>query len=229
MNTARFCRIPEPLSYPEAVLLQEELVKLRIQDQIEDTLLLLQHPAVITLGRRGRREHLQASDEVLEQAGISVYTASRGGDVTAHAPGQWVLYPILKLSGNEKGAHGYLRALEQIAINTAGNAGIQAFRREGMAGAWADEGKFCAIGFKFTRWVSMHGLALNVNLDLRLFDLIVGCGLVGEPVTSFERILGKKSPDMETVGAYLRANAETVLHRRLVDCAVEDLLPPERA
>ncbi len=229
MNTARFCQFSEPLPYPEAVLLQEELVKLRIEDAIPDTLLLLQHPAVITLGRRGRREHIQATDTLLNQAGLSVFTASRGGDVTAHAPGQWVLYPILKLTGNEKGAHGYLRALEQIALNTASDSGIAAFRREGMAGAWAAEGKFCAIGFKFTRWVSMHGLALNVNLDLRIFDLIVGCGLVGESVTSFEQILGEQSPDLETVGANLRTHSEAVLNRTLVECPEEELIPPNRS
>jgi len=207
-------------------LLQEELVRLRVSDEIPDTLLLLQHPAVITLGRRGRREHIQASEVVLEKAGIQIYTASRGGDVTAHAPGQWVLYPILKLTGNEKGAHGYLRALEQIALDTAADFGIRAFRRYGMAGAWSREGKFCAIGFKFIRWVSMHGLALNVNLDLTIFDLIVGCGLVGEPVTSFERILGKKSPGLVEVGESLRGHASTALQRRLEEVSPDELIPP---
>lgn len=206
-------------------MLQEELVRQRIADAIPDTFLLLQHPAVITLGRRGRRDHVKASEEMLKAFEIDILPSSRGGDVTAHAPGQWVLYPILKLSGNEMWAHGYLRALEQIALDTASAFGIEAFRREGMAGAWAAQGKYCAIGFKFTRWVSMHGLALNVKPDLRIFDLIDGCGLVGEPVTSFERILGESTPTMLEVAGQIQKKTSTSLNRELVEVRSEELLP----
>jgi lipoate-protein ligase B len=223
MTSARICCFPKPLPYPEAISLQEGLVRQRIRDEIPDTLLLLQHPPVITLGRRGRKEHLRVSEAQLQQAGIEIHTASRGGDVTAHAPGQWVLYPILKLSRNESGAHGYLRALESIALQTAEAFGIEAFRREGMAGAWCEQGKFCAIGFKFTRWVTWHGLALNVRPDLRIFDLIVGCGLAGEPVTSFQKVLGEAAPEMGSVAEVLIRESARVLNRDLYPVEPESL------
>jgi len=223
MIPALFCRFDEPLPYPEAVSLQEELVRERIQDRIPDTLLLLQHPPVITLGRRGRRDHLLADPERLKAGGVDLQPSSRGGDVTAHGPGQWVLYPILKLSRNELGAHGYLHALEAVALGAAGRFGIQAFRREGMAGAWCDQGKFAAIGFKFTRWVTMHGLSINVQNDLGLFDLIVGCGLVGETVTSFNTMLSDDCPTMDEVAAVIQEEAGKALGRELVDYPVTDL------
>jgi lipoyl(octanoyl) transferase len=223
MISSRFCLFDKPLSYSDAVLLQERLVKARIQDEIPDTLLLLQHPPVITLGRRGRMDHLQVNADRLRDAGIDLQKSSRGGDVTAHGPGQWVLYPILKLSQNEMGAHGYLHALESISLGTAREYGIDAYRREGMAGAWCADGKFSAIGFKFTRWVTMHGLSLNVTMDLSLFDLIVGCGLVGEPVTSFRQVLGNRCPPMTDVASTLHKQAETALKRRFEGIRPENL------
>ncbi len=223
MTIARFCHFPEPLPYPEAVLLQERLVAARIRDEIPDTLLLLQHPPVITLGRRGRTEFVLADDEALQGAGIALHTSSRGGDVTYHAPGQWVLYPILKLGRTEMGTHGYLHALEEIALQTAGTFGIEAYRKEGKAGGWCDQGKFAAIGFKFTRWVTWHGMSLNVKVDLRGFDLIVGCGLRGERVCSFESVLGAGCPNMEPVAETLRRNCEKILERELVEVLEEDL------
>ncbi|MEX2608279.1 MAG: lipoyl(octanoyl) transferase LipB [Kiritimatiellia bacterium] len=223
MIPARFCTFSEPLSYPEAVLLQERLVRSRIRDEIQDTLLLLQHPPVITLGRRGRTDFVRADDETLQRAGIALHTSSRGGDVTYHAPGQWVLYPVLKLGPAEMGTHGYLNALEEIAIRTARSFGIEAFRREGKAGGWCDQGKFAAIGFKFTRWVTWHGMSLNVKPDLRGFDLIIGCGLQGERVCSFESVLGADCPDMNRVAETLRNCCGSILRRELTTVSVEDL------
>lgn len=215
MSSARVCRFPEPVPYAEAVRIQEALVARRIRDEIPDTLLLLEHPPVITLGRRGRREHLLATEEQLRRHGVELHESARGGDVTYHAPGQWVLYPILKLGPRELGAHGYLHALEDIALGTARDFGVDAYRREGKAGAWCDQGKFAAIGFKFTRWVTWHGLSLNVNLELGGFDLIHGCGLVGEPVTSLQAVLGPRAPEMEAVSDVLLRQAERVLGRGL--------------
>ncbi len=216
MIPARLCRFPAPLPYGEAVDLQKELVQLRIADRIPDTFLLLQHPPVITLGRRGRREHLLVSESRLREAGIDLHHSARGGDVTYHAPGQWVLYPILKLSTAEMGTHGYLHALESVAINTAKAAGVDAFRREGMAGAWCGQGKFAAVGFAFTRWVSWHGLSINVNLELSGFDLIVGCGLVNQPVTSLEKALPSGNTlDLDAVGDEITRQIESVFQRSL--------------
>ncbi len=217
MGRSRFVRFDRPVPYTEAVLLQERLVKDRLEDRIPDTLLLLEHRPVITLGRRGRREHLLVDEQALAEAGMDLVVSSRGGDVTWHGPGQWVLYPILKLGPREMGAHGYLHALEEIAIRTAQAFGVEAFRREGKAGAWCAQGKFAATGFKFVRWVTMHGLGLNVRPDLRAFDLIVGCGLVGEPVASLERVLGASCPGMIEAGEEIRRQAETVLGRELWD------------
>lgn len=223
MRFARFCSFPEPLPYPEAVSLQENLVKARIADAIPDTFLLLQHPPVITLGRRGRRDFLLADPSMLQDAGIALEVSSRGGDVTYHGPGQWVLYPILKLSRNEMGAHGYLHALESVAIQTAKFFGINAYRREGKAGAWCDKGKFAAVGFKFTHWVTSHGLSLNVQPNLQAFDLIVGCGLVGEPVTSFFDVLGEACPRMPEVASMLQDVTSGALQRELREVSPDEL------
>ncbi len=212
---ARFCRIPGLIAYDQAFSVQQQLHAARVADEIPDTLLLLQHPPVITLGRRGRREHLLVEASRLEAGGIQVVQASRGGDVTYHGPGQWVLYPILKLSRNELGTHGYLHALEEIAIRCAADAGFDAFRREGKAGAWCEQGKFAAIGFQFKRWVSLHGMSLNVHPNLSHFDFINGCGLVGEAVCSFRSVLEEACPEMEEVAQALQGHCEQVLAREL--------------
>lgn len=225
MTPAHLCRFPHPLPYAEAVDLQKKLVQKRIADEISDTFLLLQHPPVITLGRRGRREHLLVSETRLQAAGIELHPSSRGGDITYHAPGQWVLYPILKLRAAQMGTHGYLHALEDIALNTARAVGVQAHRRENMAGAWCAQGKFAAVGFAFTRWVSWHGLSVNVNLDLSGFDLIVGCGLVNQPVTSLEKALppGVKL-NLDHVGDEITRQVEAVFQRPLQSLKADALL-----
>ena len=204
-------------------MLQKRLVDQRIADKIPDTLLLLQHPRVITLGRRGREESLLVDRQKLNAMGVDLQISQRGGDITVHGPGQWVLYPIMKLSANEMGTHGYLQALEEIAISTARAYGVEAYRRVGMAGGWTDQGKFAAIGFKFTRWVSWHGMSLNVSLDLRLFDLVVGCGLKGEKVTSLHELLGTSCPTMDETAQTLRNQAETVFQRELVNMSEDQL------
>lgn len=190
-----FLRFDEPVAYARALAVQEALVALRIADAIPDTFLLLQHPPVITLGRRGRREHLLVDEAELARRGVTLETASRGGDVTYHAPGQWVLYPILRV---RQGTHRLLDQLEGVAIGTAEAVGVKAFRREGKAGGWTSAGKFAAIGFALRRWVSYHGMSLNVEIDLAGFELIVGCGLVGERVTSLAAVRDG-SPGMAAV------------------------------
>ena len=172
--------LADPVRYADGVRFQEALVAARQADQIPDTVLFLQHQPVITLGRRGRTQHLLASPEVLARHGVDLVTASRGGDVTYHGPGQLVIYPILKLGSAEADAHGYLHNLEEVAVRTAADFGVTAYRRAGMNGAWTDSGKIAAIGFYLKRWVTMHGMRFNVDLDLAGFQFIVGCGLVGE-------------------------------------------------
>jgi len=187
---------PSPVRYAEGVRIQEALVAARQADRIPDTVLFLQHAPVITLGRRGRKNFLLARPDQLEREGVDLVQSSRGGDVTYHGPGQLVMYPILKLGTAEADAHGYLHNLEEIAIRTAAAFGLTARRRPGMNGAWTDAGKIAAIGFHLKRWVSMHGMSFNVDLDLRGFSLIIGCGLVGEKVSSLKEQLGDRCPSI---------------------------------
>lgn len=188
-----------PVRYGDGVRIQEALVAARQADAIPDTVLFLEHHPVITLGRRGREQYLLASRDALARKGIDLETSSRGGDVTYHGPGQLVMYPILRLGTAEADSHGYLGNLEEIAIRTAATFGVDAFRRPGMNGAWTAQGKLAAIGFHLRRWVSMHGMSFNVDLDLGGFNLIVGCGLVGERVTSLRELLGAQAPGLHDV------------------------------
>lgn len=204
-----------PLPYADALRLQETLVAARQADEIPDTFLALEHTPVITLGRRGRDQYLLASPAELARRGIDFCTASRGGDVTYHGPGQLVLYPILKLGGAEADSRGYLHNLEEIAVQTARCFGVEAFRRPGMNGAWTTGGKIAAIGFHLKRWVSMHGMSFNVDLDLAGFQLIVGCGLVGEPVSSLRALLGDRAPSVQQVRTELIRLASSLLGRPL--------------
>ena len=180
----------QPVPYARGTALQEALLAARIAGQVPDTVLFLEHTPVITLGRRGRDQHLLLDSGELQKRGIELAQASRGGDVTYHGPGQLVMYPILKLGERETGSHDYLSNLEQTAIDTAAHFGVAAFRKTGMAGAWTADGKIAAIGFKLKRWVSYHGMSFNVNLDPGMFEVIVPCGLADVEMTSVARELG---------------------------------------
>jgi len=152
----------------------------------------------------------------------------RGGDVTFHGPGQWVIYPILYLGGNEADSHGYLSNLEEIAIRTLGDYGIKGFRREGKSGAWTDAGKIAAIGFRLKKWVSFHGMSFNVSNDLMGFGTIVPCGLEGEPVATVKTILGEECPNMPAVRDSMLNHFSTVCNRELerfdADCELPSAL-----
>ncbi len=208
-------RFPTPVPYADAARLQGLLHAARLAGRIPDTILLLEHPPVVTLGRRGREGFLRRTPAELAALGIGLYRASRGGDVTWHGPGQWVLYPILKLDDGPMDAHGYLHALEETAIRTAADFGVRAFRRKGMNGAWTARGKIAAIGFHIRRWVTLHGLSFNAEPDLAGFATIVPCGLEGEPVASLRTLLGDAAPPRAAVGDRLLANAAGALRRRL--------------
>lgn len=164
-------------------------------------LLLVEHDPVITIGRRpGSAAHLLGSAELLEREGVELYETDRGGDITYHGPGQLVAYPILDLNRLKLGLHAYMRLLEQIVIDVCDGLGVPTQRDDSATGVWTSEGaKICAMGIRVRRWVSMHGLALNVTTNLDHFGLIVPCGLTGRPVTSLERELGDACPSMTTV------------------------------
>ena len=179
------------LPYTEALALQRSLVEDRRAGRIPDTLLLVEHPHVLTLGVRGDggRSHILATDEALAARGIEVHETGRGGDITYHGPGQLVGYPIIDLNPDRRDVHRYVRDLETVLIRTAADYGITAGRIEGLTGVWVGNEKLAAIGVRIARWITSHGFALNVTTDLDLFDLIVPCGIAGRGVTSLGRLL----------------------------------------
>jgi lipoate-protein ligase B len=187
-----------------------------------ERLLLVEHPPVITFGRRaGVDRHLLASDEQLARLGVEVVQSDRGGDITFHGPGQVVAYPIVRLNDHALSVGGYVRMLERAAIAALGELGIAARRDECAVGVWADDGsgtgtlaKVCAIGVRIRRGVSLHGLALNVSTDLDYFNLIVPCGLHCRAVTSVQKLLGDAAPDIETVKRVLAAQLTSLLAAR---------------
>jgi lipoic acid synthetase/lipoyl(octanoyl) transferase len=213
--SARGIFFDKPVPYAEGVRIQEQLHAERLDDRIPDTVLFLEHTPVVTLGRRGRDNFLLVPADELARRGIDVVRSSRGGDVTYHGPGQLVMYPILKLGTNEADAHGYLWNLEEIAIRTAAEFGVRAFRLEGKSGAWTDAGKVAAIGFQLKRWVTLHGMSFNVAVDLAGFAAIVPCGLVGDPVASLKTILGERCPSLALVRAAMKTHFESVCGRQL--------------
>ncbi len=217
--------IPGAVSYAAGTRLQESLHASRRAGLMPDTVVALQHCPVITLGRRGRDNFLLASPGDLAADGIELHRSSRGGDVTFHAPGQWVLYPILHLGECRADAHGHLWNLEEISIRTCRDYGVEAWRREGKSGAWTACGKIAAIGFHIKRWVTMHGTSFNVDPRPDGFSRIVPCGLVGEPVGSLRACLGARCPSMDDVMARLLVNTEDVLGRTLTVHRAAEPLP----
>ncbi len=177
------------------------------------------------MGNRGRDNYLLKSEQEYADLGIDLFQVERGGDVTFHGPGQWVLYPILHLGGNEADAHGYLFNLEEIAIQTLATFSVDGFRREGKSGTWTEQGKIAAIGFRLKRWVSFHGMSFNVENELAGFETIVPCGLEGEPVTTLSKLLGEDMPSMPAVGSKLLDCFEEVMGRNLIRYQSMDLLP----
>ena len=176
--------------YGEALALQERLRDARLAGMAPDTVLLCQHPDVITFGRSARAENAPP-DDVLREVGYEVFRVNRGGDVTYHGPGQLVGYPILDLEPRGADVHVYLRALEGVLIETLSDFGIASRRRQGYTGVWLDERrKIASIGVGIRRWVTMHGFALNVSCDLARFAPIIACGLEGIEITSMEELVG---------------------------------------
>jgi lipoyl(octanoyl) transferase len=180
------------VDYAEAHALQEKLQRARIRGAVPDTLLLLEHPPVITLGRGAKEANILFPRAALEARGFTVHDIGRGGDVTYHGPGQVVAYPIVDLAPDRKDVRRYVRDLEEVMIRTAGSFGLHAERVEKLNGAWIGERKIGAVGVRISRWVTMHGLAMNVSTDLSHFGVIVPCGIVGRGVTSLERELERE-------------------------------------
>jgi len=179
------------VDYASALELQRERVAQRKAGTIPDTLLLLEHPHVYTLGRNARQENMLASTEWFASRGAQVFHTDRGGDVTYHGPGQLVGYPILDLTQHRRDISWYMRSLEEVFIRTARDWGIEAQRSPGAAGVWVGNDKLAAMGVHLSRWVTSHGFALNVSTDLQYFEWIVPCGLHGKGVTSLAKLQGR--------------------------------------
>ena len=176
------------VEYGAALRVQKETELAVKAGQLDDTLLLLEHPHTLTVGRRGDSAGILMSEESLAARGVTVFETNRGGKVTYHGLGQIVGYPIVNLSPDREDVHAYVRDLEAVLIRTLADFDIPAFRIEGLTGVHTSRGKVAAIGVHLARWITTHGFALNVNTDLSFFNLIIACD--GEQVTSMEDLLG---------------------------------------
>ena len=217
-------------SYSESLKIQEgyfnSIIELKRSNRKKETaiptdnyLLWVEHPPVFTLGKSGKMEHLLLNQQTLVNKGIEFYKTNRGGDITFHGPGQLVVYPILDLDNFFTDIHKYLRYLEEAVIGTLKEYGLKTKRSPGETGVWLDVGtpfarKICAMGVRASRWVTMHGLALNLNIDLGYFDHIVPCGIKGKGVTSLAKELGKEI-DVELVKQKLKIHLGNLFDAQL--------------
>jgi lipoyl(octanoyl) transferase len=190
-TTLEVRRLPGLTPYAEAWEMQREIVRLRKRDEVPDTLFLLEHPPVFTVGRAAEdASNLGAGEEYLRSLGAEVFWSDRGGDATFHGPGQIVGYPILRLAVRD--THKYLRDLEEVVIEALSEYGLDGWRHPEYTGVWVEDKKICAIGVKFSSgWITSHGFALNVSTDLSWFERITPCGIREFGVTSLERELGR--------------------------------------
>lgn len=210
----------ETWDYQESLF--EEIVELKRKNRAENTevptpnyFLFVEHPHVYTLGKSGHIENLLIDEAALAKKGASFYKINRGGDITYHGPGQIVGYPIIDLENFFTDIHKYLRSLEEVIIRTLADYGIKGERSEGETGVWLDVGtpfarKICAMGVRASRWVTMHGFALNVNTDLGYFDNIIPCGIRGKAVTSLNVELSKEKINTEEVKRYILKHFEEI-------------------
>lgn len=207
--------------YQESLLQKNALFKREHQPQeTVNHLLFCEHPPVYTLGKSGKEEHLLIDEKMLYEKDIAFFHTNRGGDITFHGPEQVVGYPILDLEKFFTDIGRYLRSLEEVIILTIGEYGIKGDRSPGETGVWIEPQikhkarKICAMGVRCSRWITMHGFALNVNTDLNYFNYIVPCGISGKQVTSIEKESGKKIP-VEEVKAKLKKNFEKVFDAKI--------------
>ncbi|WP_420604145.1 lipoyl(octanoyl) transferase LipB [Flagellimonas sp.] len=216
----------ETWDYQEALF--KEIVDLKIKNRREEAnletpnhFLFVEHPHVYTLGKSGDINNLLVDEKKLEEKGATFYKINRGGDITYHGPGQIVGYPILDLDNFFTDIHKYLRLLEEMVILTLAEYGLKGVRSEGETGVWLDVGtpfarKICAMGVRASRWVTMHGFALNVNADLGYFDMMIPCGIKDKAVTSLNVELGKTVVDMEEVKQKLQYHFTALFEAELV-------------
>ncbi|HMH16415.1 MAG TPA: lipoyl(octanoyl) transferase LipB [Edaphobacter sp.] len=234
INLLHLGRVP----YAEGLAIQQQVIAARKQNLIGDTLLLLEHPPVLTLGRNSSRANVLASDEFLQQRGIEIHEINRGGDVTYHGPGQLVGYPIIDLRGDlpgKKGPHlgpvDFVRMLEEVLIRTCGDFGVMTQRICKRTGVWTlaggsiQEKKIAAIGVHVSQGVTSHGFALNVTTDLRDFEWIVPCGITDRKVTSLELEADPdRQPTLESAANATARNLGRIFERQMLWCESVDSL-----
>ena len=213
----RNCRVCNlgTVPYARALELQLQIVERKKRGFEDDALLLLNHPPTITLGRNGTWQNLLAAEGDLRERGIERFEVDRGGDITFHGPGQLVAYPILALGRGERDVRRFMRTLEEVMIRTLGRHGVAAHRIDGVTGVWTDRGKIGALGVHISRWITRHGIALNVNTDLEYFRLIVPCGLRDKTVTSMRELLGREV-DLTAVGRVYVDEFGAAMNRRML-------------
>ena len=204
------------IAYAEVLALQQSLHDSRKRNEISDTLLLLEHPHVITLGRAANRANVLVDEQTRTEKQIELFETGRGGDVTYHGPGQLVGYPIISLAPEAQDVRRYVRNIQEVLVRTARNFGVEAEPRGGEhVGVWVGDDKLAAIGIRLSRWVTMHGFAFNITTDLEYFKLIVPCGIQDHGVTSLEKILGTKI-EIETVAEAAVRHFGEVFERQMV-------------
>ncbi len=214
----------DTIDYKEAWDLQKSIFELRYQQKVDDVFLLLEHPHTYTLGKTADEKNLVGNEEYLKKNKISVYDIDRGGDITYHGPGQIVGYPIIDLNSWGKDTDKYLRALEEIIIRTCADYGLPVTRVPKYTGVWIEDRKITAIGIKVTRWITMHGFALNVNTDLSLYNGIIPCGITNKEVTSLQKELDTKIDIQEVKSKILNHTVTIFGYNDIETQLVENLL-----
>lgn len=210
------------LSYGTALTLQRRLATLRAEDRLSDVLLVGEHLPVITLGRAGQKAHLRIPESCCATMGVEFFEVERGGDITYHGPGQLVGYPVLNLIDHGRDVHRYLRRLEAILIATLSDFGIAASRSIGRTGVWVGERKIASLGIHVGRWVTRHGFALNIDMDLAPFELIVPCGIPGVTMTSMAREL-RRQISVDDVTAVLTEHFESAFDVSLLPALLSEI------
>jgi lipoate-protein ligase B len=212
------------IDYDKAWRLQKAIFEKRVKGEIEDVLLLLEHPNTYTLGRVAKKEHLVGSEEYLKKNNFTIYDIDRGGDITYHGPGQIVGYPIIDLNNWKKDTHLYLRSLEETIMLTCKEYGLDTERNEKYTGVWIEDRKIAAIGIKVSRWVTMHGFAFNVNTDLKHFSGIIPCGIKDKDVTSLQREFNRFFEISEVKNLLVKHFSEIFRYEDITRIETEELL-----
>jgi lipoyl(octanoyl) transferase len=207
--------------YKDAWDLQKQIHLFKQQNKASDVIITVEHPPVYTLGKTGDRNHILISDDEMASRGISYHEIDRGGDITYHGPGQLVVYPIFDLNNYYKDTHRYLRELEEVVILTLNDFGIKSGREEEFTGVWVEGEKICAIGIKVSRWITMHGLALNVNNDLSYFDKIIPCGIFHKGVTSMSKVKNENI-DIKDLTKSLMENFKSIFKIKTITSVKQD-------